>query len=482
MFDVLTYEKGGAVLRMLEQYLGEDRFRDGIRLLPRATTPTATPSRPTCGTPSRRRRASPCAGSWTRWIFQGGHPMVEVDLAGRRRRAAAPGAVPAVARPSIPKAPRPTPTASATCGRCRSCCGRRSAATVREQRVLLDGPRARRRPRRRRRLGARQRRRLRLLPGALHGGAARARSSHAGIGRLEVLERYGLLDDAMAAGRRRVDDRRRAARPRPRLRRRDRRRRCGGGCATRSLELDRVVDDDGRDAFHATVRALAGAGAAPRRVRTRRRRGRPRPASCAACCSYVAAVSAPTPRPIAEARRVRGRRHRRARRRSTRRCSRRPRRSWPRPAAPRTSRPASTGSGRRRRRRRRCASSTTSPASTTPSSSTGSASWPQRGPHARTRRTCCASPSQNRTEGARVWSFMRPQLGGDQRALPVELDRADARGHHRPRRRGRRRRRAGVLRRARGAPGRQAAHPAPRAPAGDRRPASAARARPWPPR
>ena len=31
MFDTLTYLKGGAILRMLEQYLGADRFRDGIR-------------------------------------------------------------------------------------------------------------------------------------------------------------------------------------------------------------------------------------------------------------------------------------------------------------------------------------------------------------------------------------------------------------------------------------------------------------------
>jgi puromycin-sensitive aminopeptidase len=31
MFDVLTYEKGGAVLRMLEQYLGPPVFRDGVR-------------------------------------------------------------------------------------------------------------------------------------------------------------------------------------------------------------------------------------------------------------------------------------------------------------------------------------------------------------------------------------------------------------------------------------------------------------------
>lgn len=30
-FDAITYEKGGAVLRMIESYLGEEKFRDGIR-------------------------------------------------------------------------------------------------------------------------------------------------------------------------------------------------------------------------------------------------------------------------------------------------------------------------------------------------------------------------------------------------------------------------------------------------------------------
>ena len=35
MFDVLTYQKGGALLRMLEQYLGDERFRDGRQPLPR---------------------------------------------------------------------------------------------------------------------------------------------------------------------------------------------------------------------------------------------------------------------------------------------------------------------------------------------------------------------------------------------------------------------------------------------------------------
>src|SRR5262249_56016826 len=32
MFDLLTYEKGASVLRMLEQHLGADEFRDGVRL------------------------------------------------------------------------------------------------------------------------------------------------------------------------------------------------------------------------------------------------------------------------------------------------------------------------------------------------------------------------------------------------------------------------------------------------------------------
>ena len=31
-FDAITYEKGAAVVRMIEHYLGADAFRDGIRL------------------------------------------------------------------------------------------------------------------------------------------------------------------------------------------------------------------------------------------------------------------------------------------------------------------------------------------------------------------------------------------------------------------------------------------------------------------
>ena len=48
MFDVLTYTKGGGVLRMIEQWLGQQPFRDGIRQY-LATTRTAIRRPTTCG-------------------------------------------------------------------------------------------------------------------------------------------------------------------------------------------------------------------------------------------------------------------------------------------------------------------------------------------------------------------------------------------------------------------------------------------------
>jgi len=79
MFDVLTYEKGAAVVRMLEQYLGEDRFRDGIRRYMAdhqygntETTDLWDAIEAATGEPVRRIMDS--------WIFQGGHPLVSVDV------------------------------------------------------------------------------------------------------------------------------------------------------------------------------------------------------------------------------------------------------------------------------------------------------------------------------------------------------------------------------------------------------------------
>ncbi len=77
MFDVLTYEKGAAVVRMLEQYLGEDRFRAGIRKYMAShrygnteTTDLWDAIEEATGEPVRRIMDS--------WIFQGGHPIVSV--------------------------------------------------------------------------------------------------------------------------------------------------------------------------------------------------------------------------------------------------------------------------------------------------------------------------------------------------------------------------------------------------------------------
>jgi puromycin-sensitive aminopeptidase len=78
MFDVLTYQKGAAVLRMLEQYLGEEAFREGIRLYLTThqygnteTTDLWDAIEEATRQPTRRIMDS--------WIFQGGYPVVRVD-------------------------------------------------------------------------------------------------------------------------------------------------------------------------------------------------------------------------------------------------------------------------------------------------------------------------------------------------------------------------------------------------------------------
>jgi puromycin-sensitive aminopeptidase len=79
MFDVLTYEKGGALLRMLEQYLGADRFREGVShyLHRHSYANTETNDlwdaiEETSGSPVRRMMDS--------WIWQPGYPLVEAAL------------------------------------------------------------------------------------------------------------------------------------------------------------------------------------------------------------------------------------------------------------------------------------------------------------------------------------------------------------------------------------------------------------------
>ncbi len=78
MFDVLTYEKGASVVRMLERYLGPERFRDGIRsyLAQHAFATTETTDlwdalETATGEPVRRTMDA--------WVFRGGHPEVLVE-------------------------------------------------------------------------------------------------------------------------------------------------------------------------------------------------------------------------------------------------------------------------------------------------------------------------------------------------------------------------------------------------------------------
>ena len=75
MFDVLTYQKGGAVLRMLEQYITPEVFRDGVRAYLRRHAHANTDTgdlwdalETVSGEPVREVMDT--------WIFQGGFPLV----------------------------------------------------------------------------------------------------------------------------------------------------------------------------------------------------------------------------------------------------------------------------------------------------------------------------------------------------------------------------------------------------------------------
>jgi puromycin-sensitive aminopeptidase len=84
MYDILTYEKGAAVVRMMEQYLGEDQFRAGVRLYLQRhsygntrTTDLWDALEEASGQPVRAVMDS--------WIFQGGFPLVTASVDAARR-------------------------------------------------------------------------------------------------------------------------------------------------------------------------------------------------------------------------------------------------------------------------------------------------------------------------------------------------------------------------------------------------------------
>ncbi|MGH9096541.1 MAG: M1 family metallopeptidase, partial [Acidimicrobiales bacterium] len=77
MFDVLTYQKGGSVLRMLEQFVGPDVFRDGIRdyLTTHRHGNTETSD---LWDAIERSSGRPVRDIMDTWINQGGYPLVRV--------------------------------------------------------------------------------------------------------------------------------------------------------------------------------------------------------------------------------------------------------------------------------------------------------------------------------------------------------------------------------------------------------------------
>jgi puromycin-sensitive aminopeptidase len=78
MFDVLTYEKGASVLRMLEQYLGAERFRDGIRLYLRRHA-YANAETSDLWDALEDATGQPVRALMDTWIFQAGYPLIHVE-------------------------------------------------------------------------------------------------------------------------------------------------------------------------------------------------------------------------------------------------------------------------------------------------------------------------------------------------------------------------------------------------------------------
>jgi puromycin-sensitive aminopeptidase len=75
MFDLLTYEKGCAVLRMLEQHIGPEVFRDGVRVYLKAHAYANTVTTDLWDA-LEEASGAPVRDVMNTFILQGGHPLV----------------------------------------------------------------------------------------------------------------------------------------------------------------------------------------------------------------------------------------------------------------------------------------------------------------------------------------------------------------------------------------------------------------------
>jgi puromycin-sensitive aminopeptidase len=77
MFDVLTYVKGCAVLHMIEQYLGAETFRDGIRTYLKCHAYSNASTRDLWSA-LEAASSQPVGEIMDTWILQGGYPLITV--------------------------------------------------------------------------------------------------------------------------------------------------------------------------------------------------------------------------------------------------------------------------------------------------------------------------------------------------------------------------------------------------------------------
>ena len=82
MFDVLTYQKGGSLLRMLEQYLGTEAFRLGISEYLKTHAYANTETGDLWDAIEKVNPAVPVRSLMDSWIWQPGYPLISARLDG----------------------------------------------------------------------------------------------------------------------------------------------------------------------------------------------------------------------------------------------------------------------------------------------------------------------------------------------------------------------------------------------------------------
>ena len=82
MFDVLTYQKGGSLVRMLEMFIGKDRFRNGIRKYIKKFSYKNTENNDLWDSIEESLTSDkiPVRTIMNGWIFQKGYPVINVNI------------------------------------------------------------------------------------------------------------------------------------------------------------------------------------------------------------------------------------------------------------------------------------------------------------------------------------------------------------------------------------------------------------------